>query len=392
MLHEETCLRNTDQFSPGEMSIQALQVSPGEMTPVNSPQSFYTTNQYFDDVNINAIESFDVIPDYLGETINSYPTVLNTSGRLICIDGWNLIEEAKREQRETIRCLVDVAENCPNEEIAIRKVATRIIPLNGKCSYLETVRNVKMLYKMLMETRENLVRFDHGGRRRGNKFINNKEENIRLVLATRLGKSPNTISKYLNHGEHLREEVISVLETLTSDPYVKPNKQFFEAAQSNKNKMLVELKSEGKSENEIEEKLSAYVLQMMNEYKRNGKIINYVNAQNEDSEDDQTPESSMKNVQADTVHAKFVPKDFSYYQGNQSSPEDVSVDMNELKRELSSVAENLLDISRNDNIQTDVIASSITVCIAALSDCLQKCQTIDLSNQKQEGGTTTWVN
>ena len=55
-------------------------------------------------------------------------------------------------------------------------------------------------------------------------------------------------------------------------------------------------------------------------------------------------------------------------------------------------AENLLDISRNKNFQTDVIVSSITVCIAALSDCLQKCRTIDLSNQKQEGGTTTWVN
>ncbi len=391
MLHEETCLKNTDQVSPGEPTVQTLQVSPGEMT-VQTPQSFYTTNQYFDDVSINAIESFDGIPDYLGETINSHPTVLNTSGRLICIDGWNLIEEAKREQRETIRCLIDVAENCPDEEIAIRKVATRIIPLNGKCSYLETVRNVKTLYKMLMETRENLVRFDHGGRRRGNEFINNNEENIRLVLATRLGKSPNTISKYFNHGEHLSEEVISVLETFTSDPHVKPNKQFFEAAQGNKNKMLVELKSEGASENEIDEKLSGYVLQMMAEYRRKGKIDNYANAQNEVSVDDQNLEPSTENVQTDTVNARFLPANFSYYQGNQLCPEDASVDVNEFKKELSTVAENLLDISRNKNFQTDVIVSSITVCIAALSDCLQKCRTIDLSNQKQEGGTTTWVN
>ena len=62
MLHEETCLKNTDQVSPGELMVQTLQDSPGEMT-VHAPQSFYTTNQYFDDVSINAIESFAGIPD-----------------------------------------------------------------------------------------------------------------------------------------------------------------------------------------------------------------------------------------------------------------------------------------------------------------------------------------
>lgn len=391
MLHEETCLKNTDQVSPGELMVQTLQDSPGEMT-VHAPQSFYTTNQYFDDVSINAIESFAGIPDYLVETIKSYPTVLNTSGRLICIDGWNLIEEARREQRETIRCLIDVAENCPEEEIALRKVATRIIPLNGKCSYLETVRNIKTLYKMLMETRENLVLFDHGGRRRGNEFVNNNEENVRLVLATRLGKSPNTISKYLNHGEYLSKEAISVLMTFTSDPHVKPNKQFFEAAQGNKNKMLMELKSSGKSENEIDENLSGYVLQMMAEYRRKGTIDNYANARNQVSQDDQAPEPSTENAQTDTVNAKFLPKYFSCYQGNRSFTEDTSIDVNELKKDLSTVAENLIDASRNECFQIDIIISRITVCIAALSDCLQKCKTIDLSNQEQEGGNTTWVN
>jgi len=181
-------------------------VSPGEMVP--ALQVFCTTNQYFDDLHINIIESFNGIPDYLSTTINEYPTVLRSSDRFICLDGQDLIDEARVNGHGSIRCLIEVADNCPDEEIAIRKAATRMLPQNGKCSYLETVRNVKALYKMMMETTENLVNFHHGGRRTGGEFINNKEENVRLILATRLGKSPKTISKYLNHSENLNDAAI----------------------------------------------------------------------------------------------------------------------------------------------------------------------------------------
>jgi hypothetical protein len=91
-------------------------VSPGEMT-TEEPQHFNTTHQYFDDLNIDIIEPFNQIPDYLGKTMNSVPTILNTSGRYICLDGWHLLEEARQKQQENIRCLIEVINNCSDEEI-----------------------------------------------------------------------------------------------------------------------------------------------------------------------------------------------------------------------------------------------------------------------------------
>lgn len=391
MLHEQIYLKNTDQVSSGEMMIQTLQVSPGELQE-QEPQIFYTTHQYFEEININIIEPFNQIPDYLGETINPYPTILNTSGRYICLDGWHLLEEARQKQQETIRCLIEVANNCPDEEIALRKVATRMLPSNGKCTYLETIRNIKELYKILTNTRENLVCFHHGGHRRGNEFINNREENVRLVLATRLGKSPNTISKYLNHGEFLNDNAASELMATTHDQVVKPNKQFFEIAQSNKNKMLVVLKSEGMPENEITEKLSGYVLQMFNEYKRTGRIENYASAQVLTLEDSSGVEAPADDVDQNTIAEKFLPKPFHYYTGNQLSPEQVSFNIDDVKAEITTIAENMLSLSRVQNAQVSQIIAYITVSISCLSQCLQKCRTIYLNNINNEGGNSIWVN
>jgi len=376
---KEIYLTQPDHISPGEMTVQA-------------PQTFSTTHEYFDDININAIEPFNGIPDYIGKTISQYATVLNTSGRFICLDGWNLLEEARQAQQETIHCLIHVADNCPDEEIAIRKVATRIIPANGKCSYLETVRNVKALYQMLMATGENLVCFHHGGRRRGNEFINNKEENIRLILATRLGKSPNTISKYLNHGEFLNDNAIPVLMAAIPDQTVKPNKQFFEEAQSNKNKMLVELKSAEIPENEITEQLSNYVLQMFDEYKRTGDIQNYTRSQAADSEDNHEEVTPLEDADKNSIAGKFMPRTFSYYPGNHESLEQASLNINDIKAEIAIIAASLIDLSQNQHAQVSEITLFITVSISALSQCLQKCRTIDLTIQKNEGGNTIWVN
>lgn len=365
-------------------------VSPGEMVP--ALQVFCTTNQYFDDLHINIIESFNGIPDYLSTTINEYPTVLRSSDRFICLDGQDLIDEARVTGLESIHCLIEVADNCPDEEIAIRKAATRMLPLNGKCSYLETVRNVKTLYKMLMETGENLICFHHGGRRRGDGFINNTEENVRLILAIRLGKSPKTISKYLNHSENLNDAAIELLMTSATGQIVKPNKEFFETAQSNKNKMVVELKSEGKPDNEITEAMSGYVLQMFDEYKKTGNIKNYASQQNTVSEETQTEEPSTENSINNAISAKFLPKTFSYYPGNETPQEITSLNLNDVKAELATIAANLTDVSGNQGAGITEITLNITLSIAALSGCLQKCSTLDLTNQEEEGGNKPWVN
>ncbi|HOS46373.1 MAG TPA: hypothetical protein PLQ69_07840 [Paludibacter sp.] len=365
-------------------------VSPGEMIPQS--QSFQTIQQYFGDIAVAAIEDFDGIPDFIGETINPYPTVLNTSGRYICLDGSHILAEARRERKEKILCLIEVADNCPNEEIALRKVATRMLPSNGKCTYLETIRNTKELYKMLMDTRENLICFHHGGRRRGNEFINNREENVRLILATRLGKSPKTISKYLNHGEYLNDDAISALMAMIPDQTVIPNKEFFEMAQSNKNKIKVDLKSEKVTENEISEQLSTYVLQMFDEYKRTGGIRNYRSVQDVASEDNGDQKPPDDNAEHNGIADRFLPKPFHYYTGNELSHEQASFDVDDLKTDIALIGEKLLNLSRNQNAQCPEIVLCITACISTLSECLQKCRAIEPAAQNNMGGKTLWVN
>jgi hypothetical protein len=154
----------------------------------------------------------------------------------------------------------------------------------------------------------------------------------------------------------------------------------------------VELKSEGKPDNEIMKKVSGYILQMFAEYKRTGDIKNYASQQNTVSEDTQVEEPQTENSVNNEISAKFLPKTFSYYPGNETPQEITSINLNDVKAELAAIAANLTDVSVNQNAGLTEITLSITVSIAALSGCLQKCRTLDLTNQEQEGGNEIWVN
>ena len=85
------------------------------------------------------------------------------------------------------------------------------------------------------------------------------ENNIRLVLADRLGKSPTTINKYLQHGKYLSDEA---LQTLID---VDVQKGFFEAIQKDKQRLIDELKAEQKSHDEIVNAVSDRVLSRLEE-------------------------------------------------------------------------------------------------------------------------------
>jgi len=87
-----------------------------------------------------------------------------------------------------------------------------------------------------------------------------------------------------------------------------------------------------------------------------------------------------------------LPKPFSYYPGNQASPEQASLNINNIRAEIAAIAASLIDLSQNQHAQVSEITLFITVSISALSQCLQKCRTIDLTIQKNEGGNAIWVN
>jgi hypothetical protein len=231
------------------------QASGGELNPAQEPAATDSTLQgekelwplggATEELDPRGIQPFTGIPDYLEPTRSPNPIVVKSHGICHCIDGWELVSKALAEGKTALLCYVFQASSDSPTEIALRKVAIRVLPQGGKSSYAETMRNVSIASKMLASSQENPVIYSHGGARKGSNFTSNREENIRLVLSERLEKSVTTISKYLNHAEYLTDEAISALVHGGAD------KGFFEDAQVVKRKILVNLKSSGATEQEV---------------------------------------------------------------------------------------------------------------------------------------------
>ncbi len=163
------------------------------------------------------------------------------------------IEQAKAAGRTTVRCHIYHIAQHSDIELAIRKTAIRVMPQGGKCSYAELVRNAHRLRQALESTSDDLVLFTHGGDRRSVAFADSKEKSIVAVLASRLGKSPTTISKYLQHGKGLNDEAMEELVNAGAP------KLFFEAVQTQKEIGIVALRAEKKDEAAIVAEISNLV-------------------------------------------------------------------------------------------------------------------------------------
>jgi len=242
----------TDQDSPGILT---------ETTP------HLITSKEYKRLPIAEIIQYKGIDDYMEPTTSIYPTVVRTPIHYYCIDGYNLIEKAIQEKSASILCHIIYITTESEIELAIRKTATRIVSDEGKPYYAELVRNCKKLLSLLIETTENPVMYSHGGKRKGvNYNPDNKEENIRVLLKERLGKSISTVNKYLNYGENLDE---AILDTLVQS---KEGKKFFEAVASNKRRFSKNLKCDGKDDAVIKEEVSAKLADWLEEFHEKGKI------------------------------------------------------------------------------------------------------------------------
>jgi len=229
---------------------------------------FITTREAFESLPVNEITLYTGIPYYMELTSSIYPTIVKTPVKNYCIDGDNLIEEAIKENLETVMCHTFYSDTDSEIELAIRKTAIRMTAEKGKPYYAELVRNCKNLKGFLVETTDNLVMYSHGGARRGiNCGSDNNEENIRSLMAKRLSKSPSTVNKYINYGRNLND---NILETLVQS---KEGKKFFEAAASNKRRLIKNLKCDGKDETAITEKVSEKMGEWLEEFhEKEGKI------------------------------------------------------------------------------------------------------------------------
>lgn len=242
------------------------QLSQGGLMDQHQHSHAETIDERYEDVEIDAIQHFTSVPDYKTPTDLKYPIVAKTPHGCFCLDGWNRIESAKACGKVSMTCAVEYLADHSDEELAIRKTALRVKPKGGIASYGEIVRNVKRLEEMLLASNNDLRALGHGGTRRGEEFVNNKQENVIKVVALRLGKSVSTINQYLSHARYLSEEMLNILATR------EVNKDFFEKVNSNKTTVFTRMKSDRESDAEITDQISNCMLDWLQYYEEHKKI------------------------------------------------------------------------------------------------------------------------
>jgi hypothetical protein len=195
---------------------------------------------------------------------------------------------------------------------------------------------------MLCESTEDPVVFSHGGARRGNSFADCPENNIRLVLAERLGKSITTINKYLNHGEFLSE---AARQTLIS---AGVKKGFFEAIQKDKQQLIDDLKSEQKSHDEIVNAVSARILSRLEQFQTSdpAEIVSGQNDQNNPP----AGENQLKKDSDKPSAAK--PIEHKHWSGNPSAALEKQPTEDDICQEFIAIGRLLIETAENKALTT----------------------------------------
>jgi hypothetical protein len=249
------------------------------------------------------------------------------------------------------------------------------MPQGGTCSYAELVRNARILFYMLMASAENPIVFSHGGARRGAGYTENKENNVGTLLANRLGKSVTTINKYLNHSEFLNAEVIEALINAGAD------KEFFEAAQPYKRKVISNLKSAQKSEAEISAAVSETMLSLLREYQANKKAGLTYNQ----TDQNESLSSEIQNQPNLASRPVSKPKEFSHWSGNDSAAEENQTTENDVYQEIKTVGSELINIIENKDFTGHQITEIVSAQIVRLAKLIQQLKSLDnLNTEKTE--------
>jgi hypothetical protein len=250
------------------------------------------------------------------------------------------------------------------------------MPQGGTCSYSELVRNAGILFKMLMTSAENPVMFSHGGARKGASYTENKENNIRILLTNRLGRSVSTINKYLNHSEFLNSEVMQALIR------AEVGKGFFEAAQPYKRKVIISLKSDQKSEDEISAAISESILSLLREFQVNGKTaITYSKPGPYESPLDE------KQIQNDTASGSVSKqKEFKHWSGNSSVVLENTPTVDDVCQEIKTFGSDLIKFIENKDLTVHQMVEIFSVQIIRLARLIQQLKHLDNANSgKMEG-------
>jgi hypothetical protein len=319
------------------------QSPPGVLNDSQSGK-FVTTGEEIAELPIASIRPCRNIPDYKNLTESTLPIVVQSPDACQCIDGWNLIEQARTDGISTVRCHVFKIDRHSETELAIRKVAIRTKPLGCTCSYAELVRNSCRLFTILCESSDDPVVFSHGGNRRGADFTGKRENNIRSVLSERLGKSQTTINKYLQHGEYVSEDAFNDLI------HANASKGFFEATQKEKHRYASELISRQTASDEIIRLVSAKTLDWL----QTGQTpIETVILPPERAIEPQAPATQSAPTRIESNPPSRQPCEFRIPEAPEPVTDDSASTEDDIRSQIRRIGSNLIALADNDEI-TDV--------------------------------------
>ncbi len=302
----------------------------------------------FEELDPMTIRPVATIPDYSAPTMCGYPMIVRTATDCHCIEGWALVQTAIESGKTTIRCHITYVQEASENELAIQKAASRIMTRGGRASYLEIVRNIQILFKLLSATTENLIIYSHGGARRGSAFISNREDNIREILAERLGKSVTTINSYLNHGRYLNDEAFAALARAGK------KKDFFEDIQVVRRIFEKNLRHDRFTDDVITAQISEKVIRMSQDP---NEIMNLRRDLMQSAEAD-----SSNNAQSDAVDSEVSeqPRSFDHWAGNED-PKDVQpLRIEEILMKGMEIVARLTQIFDNANLPLSEIKQAMT--------------------------------
>lgn len=253
------------KITANEVDEQTDQDAQGVLNNQDDFSKYQDLDCAIQEIAIKDIKHYERIPDYYKETYSARPIVVYTPNGHFCIDGWDLVEEAKTKGLTSVECYVDLINTHSENELGIRKTEIRSKTRGGFVTYAELFRNTSNLFEMLKNSNENLRVFDHGGRRRGEGFSDNKDDDARHVLSKRLGKDRDTINKLISFRQYLNDQAIEF--------FIKEGvrKRFFENIQTKKNQLINSLKGEKASDEQISEQVSQFIRDQYASYKEGQK-------------------------------------------------------------------------------------------------------------------------
>lgn len=321
---------------------------------------FRTIHEEIVELPIESIQPCPFIPDYREPTKSTLPIIVLTPAGYFCIDGFDLIELAKATGLSAVRCHVYHIKEHSDTELAIRKVEIRTRPQGGNCSFAELVLNTRLLEQIILKETENPIVFSHGGARRGKNFTNDKDNDLREILAERLGKKRTTINQYLNLGNNLN------LDALSSMAEADTGKVFFEEVQFKKRDLIDRLENDGMTSEAITDSVSSKMLEWLDKYRQPVKL-----SKNKKSQP-LTPPSENQTQQDETQQETPKTEKFKHWSGNFSASQEKMPTEDEVCLQLKGIASTLAEVADNKDLTVQQRIEAASAQIIQLSMLIQE--------------------